>query len=772
MCRFSSFCFSFFLLASLPALTHGQACRIIISGQLLDGSTGLPLDYADIYVEEAETGTQTGDDGRYQLPALCPGEYHLRFTHIGCEPERKFVTLRADTTVNVRLNHHVELIDEVVVHGKREDNSAQAGTTLTREEIVRKSDENLADLLSGVAGVSVLRNGAGIAKPIIHGLYGNRVTILNNGIAQSGQQWGNDHAPEIDPFVADHLSVIKGTSALAYSGNALGGVVLVEPGAVPDEPHLHGRLKYGFQANGRGHTLNALAEKAGSWAAWRVLGTFKASGDVRAPDYFLTNTGKREANGALQVAKNWNKQDQTQLYYSLFTADIGILRGAHLGNLTDLKLAVDRDEPFFTAPGFSYDLNSPRQQVRHHLLKATHLHQISDDRSLKATYSLQVNDRREFDVRRGGRSDDAALSLTQVTHFGEGVYIQSLPGGGLLKAGVQGGYINNVNNPGTGVLPLIPNYNSITGAAFAIAQRDRGPWYYEVGARYDLRTLAVTAISRDLPRRVEEFDHVFNNFSLGAGAKYKVSETAQLRLNAGYVMRSPEINELYSFGLHQGVSGLEEGDPSLTAEQSVKVLAGLDLRAGKNFFLQAVGYYQRIADYIYLQPQQEFRLTIRGAFPVFLYRQTDAALLGGDLLATYEPSDHWRIVAKYATVRGRDRSNGTPLVYIPPADLSTAITYGGRDFGRFERSSMTLRGQYTFAAPAELIEQDFLPPPPGYFLLDAQFNTTLRVGKRRLQFGLSAENLLNVRYRDYLNRLRYFADEPGIGVGARIGWEF
>ncbi len=772
MCKFSSFFLLVVLIASLPVLTHGQACSITVSGRVYDGGTEQPLEYADVYVEEAEIGAQTDDIGNYVLPDLCPGGYHLRFTHIGCEPERRFISITSDTTLNMRLNHHVELIDEVVVHGKREDNSAQAGTTLAREEIVRKSDQNLADLLSGVAGVSVLRNGAGIAKPVIHGLYGNRITILNNGIAQSGQQWGNDHAPEIDPFAADHLSVIKGTSALAYSGNALGGVVLVEPGGIPDEPHLHGRLKYGFQANGRGHTLNALAEKAGNWAAWRVLGTVKASGDVRAPDYLLTNTGKREANAALQLAKNWTKKDQTQLYYSLFTADIGILRGANLGNLTDLEQALEREEPFLTAPEFSYDINSPRQQVRHHLLKATHLHQLSDERSLKATYSLQVNDRREFDVRRGGRSNVPALSLTQYTHFGEGVYTQTLPGGGLLKAGLQGSYVDNTNNPGTGILPLIPNYDGLNGSAFVIAQRDRNRWFYELGARYDLRILAVTAISRDLPLRIQYFDHVFNNYSFGAGLKYKVSDPVQLRLNAGYVLRSPEINELYSFGLHQGVSGLEEGDPDLSAERSLKLLAGLDLKAGKSFFLQAVGYYQRIADYIYLQPQRELRLTIRGAFPVFIYQQTDASLLGADLLATYDPTDHLRVVVKYATVRGRDEQNGGPLVFIPPADLSMAVTYGGRDYGRFERTSVTLRGQYTFAAPAELSEQDFLPPPPGYFLLDAQFSTTLRVGKRRLEIGFSAENLLNIKYRNYLNRLRYFADEPGIGVGARVGWEF
>ena len=151
-----------------------------------------------------------------------------------------------------------------------------------------------------------MRNGSGISKPVVHGLFGNRVAILNNGIAQSGQQWGSDHAPEIDPFVADHLSVVKGASALAYGGNSLGSVVLVETDNIQEDPHLHGEVNYTLQSNGWGHTLNSTIEKNGSWAAWRITGTLKRQGDNRTSNYFLTNTGKKENNLALQIEKQFH----------------------------------------------------------------------------------------------------------------------------------------------------------------------------------------------------------------------------------------------------------------------------------------------------------------------------------------------------------------------------------------------------------------------------------------------------------------------------------
>ncbi len=175
--------------------------------------------------------------------------------------------------------------------------TTQESQTLTSEDIAQNSDKNLATMLEDVTGVSSIKNGSGIAKPIVHGLYGNRLTILNNGIAQSGQQWGVDHSPEIDPLVANKIRVIKGVGTLEYQGNSLGSVILIEPKQITLDPHVHGNARYFFESNGLGNGINIdfeqygkLGSLANSWVHSKKVETTKP------PKYYLRNTGNQEAN--------------------------------------------------------------------------------------------------------------------------------------------------------------------------------------------------------------------------------------------------------------------------------------------------------------------------------------------------------------------------------------------------------------------------------------------------------------------------------------------
>jgi len=776
-------------LSCLGFLLQAQDCSLRLSGYTLDKGTNFPLPYAAIYLEDQKIGTTSDSIGFFELTNLCPAEYHIEFSHIGCEAEHQFLTLSNDTTINIYLNHHAELLDEVVVHGDKAAHSAQVSNAISEEEIAQNSSKNLSDLLENIAGVSVIKNGSGISKPVIHGLYGNRISILNNGIAQAGQQWGNDHAPEIDPFLANHLSVVKGAGALAYGGTSLGGVVLMEVDKIKEDPHLHGRVNYIFQTNGQGHTVNAQLEKMDKWAAWRITGTFKNQGDTQTPDYFLTNTGKREGNFALQLEKKINRW-QHHVYYSLFNTTIGILRGAHIGNLTDLQQAIGKDIPFFTNDNFSYTINAPKQEVQHHLLKLESKFLIDDNRILTLRYGGQLNDRKEFDVRRGGASDIPALSIQQFNHFAEATFDKSYTDGSLLKTGYQLNLVDNTNdNQVTGRLPLIPDYQSFKQSAFIIYQKEIDAFLYEIGGRYDWKLLNALPLRKESNGQItfDRFKQTFNNISLSTGAKYRLSKHFRTNLNIGYVLRAPEVNELYSNGLHQGVAGIERGAADLTNEKSFKALLSTDWNIQQKIFAQAVFYYQNIQDYIFLNPQNEFQLDIRGAFPIFQYEQTDATIYGTDLLLSYEPVEAIKLTTKYAFVRGDDNRNNLPLINLPANNLSGNLTYSIKDGRRFHNTSIGINGKYIFKQTHLLTDnsrfpdrgmnsllqgQDFLAPPPAYFLLGFNVATKIPLAHSSLQFSLSVENVLNTRYRDYLNRLRYFSDEVGRNVNIRVSYGF
>jgi iron complex outermembrane receptor protein len=744
---------------------QAQDCKLSISGKVQDEHTLEILEYANIYIEETGRGIATDSAGLFKLTNLCPGNYHLRISHIGCEAQILFFKLSADTTLNIWLHHHPDL-QEIEIDGRRETTeNLQIENTVSKSFIEKQSGKPLGEILSSITGVTSINNGSGISKPVINGLYGNRVVILNNEIKQAGQQWGNDHAPEIDANTATQLTVIKGVGAIRYGGNALGGVVLVEPGNIPKDPHLHGSVNHVFESNGLGNTLAAKLEQSAKWLDWRINAAAKVSGDKKSPDYFLRNTGVREYSAALQLNKIIEEHWTFNFYYSYFKTHLGILRGAHIGNLTDLELAIGRDQPFFTQENRSFSIDAPSQKVQHHLAKLK-VGYFKNEHQLQFTYAAQINQRDEFDVRRSGRSDIPALSMMLFSNYLEAFYRVN-HNGHHINAGLQTTIEDNNNQPETGVLPLIPDYDLFNLGVFLTYKKKIKKWNFDVGGRYDFRTLNAFTITRTLPRTIRIFNPTFHNYTFAAGTSFRITEFLESGITTGWVKRSPEVNELYSDGLHQGVSGIERGDTALTSEQSLKIVWSNQINVKEKFFLEASAYFQYIKDFIFLEPQDEPELSIRGAFPVFLYKQTDATLTGLDVFAKWEIDKHWKWIAQYAMVRGFDRNNQWPLVYMPADQLKSTLSYTFKKMKKIENAEIGINGQYVFEQKKYESELDFLAPPEGYFLLGASVGSDIVLPKVVLKWSVQAENILNTTYRDYLNRLRYYSDEEGFNI--RLG---
>lgn len=760
MFRFSNLLF--FLL--LTQLATAQRCNYQISGTITDELTQEPLPFATVFIEETQQGVAADENGHYRIGNICVESVHVRVNHVSCEPLRQFIKLTDSTQLDIKLHHHAELLNELQVHGSTSEKSPQVNSSINSVEIDKNGNQNLADILEQLTGVTTLKNGSGISKPVINGLFGNRISILNNGIAQSGQQWGIDHAPEIDPFSADHLTVVKGVSALAYNGSTLGGVVLVESKPIPNEPHTHGTVNYLYNTNGRGNTLNAKIEKSGKWINWRANGTIKIQGDTHAPNYFLTNTARREANAAIRFEKRLNQKWNTSFIYSTFNTDVGILQGSQIGNLTDLRLALSRKIPFFTADKFRYAIEEPRQAVNHHLAKLEFNALLSPHKTLKLTYGGQLNNRREFDARRGDRSSKPVLSLNQWSHFVEAKYTQDFPNGGTVITGIQETLTDNTNVPETGINPLIPDYLAFNTALFTLYNLKNDRWLHELGIRLENKQLNVVRITRTIPREIERINQNFVYYGFSGGTQLTLPHHVTINANLGIAMRPPEVNELYSFGLHQGVSSIEEGNENLKSEQSIKGLVSVKYHAKKLIFLELTPYIQHINNFIYLQPQRDFLLTIRGAFPYFKFEQTQALLYGTDVLVSIEPGERLKIINKFSFVRGIDQTNDIPLVFIPPASVSSALKITLPDAGRFEDNTFKLEVEHTAQQRNLLPEQDFVIPPAGYTLLNASVDTQFKINKYYISLGLAASNLLNTSYRNYLNRLRYFADDVGRNI--------
>lgn len=776
------------------SLSAQQECNKSIIGKILSSSSEENIPFATIFLEDdPQKSTISNEQGEFEFSNVCAGDPVLRVRFLGYETYVD--TLRLKTGVNnfvVRLQEDVHNLSEVVIEEEGvEEIATIKRVEIDQRELERSSGESLGKSLSNLSGVNMLQSGPTIAKPVIHGLHSNRILILNNGIRQEGQQWGQEHAPEIDPFVANNLRLIKGAAAVKYGSDAIGGVILVNPAELPRQAGISGKASVVGATNNQMYASSVLLEGGFDGIdglGWRVQGTYKRAGDAQTPDYRLTNTGTLENNYSLGLGYH---QDElgAEIFFSSFNAEIGILRSAHIGNLTDLERAIGRDRPLFIED-FSYDINNPYQAVNHQLLKVNGHYEVTNLGEFSAQYGLQLNKREEFDIRRAGRSTIPALSLDLVTHTVDFDLDMVPMGNWKWDVGTSFMYQNNENDSETGIRPLIPDFENVTAGAHVISRYVREDYELEAGVRYDYRYYLIKRFDRENNLLKPEFN--FSNLTGSIGGLLNLSNGYELRTNLGTAWRAPHVNELYSEGLHHGAAAIEEGNDQLKSEKSLKWITSLE-RQTTDLNMSISAYVNYITDYIYLRPE-DVTLTIRGAFPVFRYRQTNALLTGADFDMRYQLSERLENTTQASIIYAQDRLSNGPLINIPANNISTGFEYQLNLKG-LKNSYVGVELSYTdrqrnaprVVSIAEIREAnnqdtdlfgedqaifDLLDVPDAYFLANIHFGFEKEIGKNALRFNLNIQNLLNTSYRDYLNRFRYYADEMGRNVSLRLSYEF
>lgn len=789
--------FLFFLILSFRSL-FGLAqdnCEAVLNGTVISLEDKEKVPFALVsFVQKGDTLRSVSDEsGAFRFENLCYTEGLLTIRSVGFQTVERLVDIKGlFSEVQVDIHPDVRFLDEVTVEAEKVQEIASLERAELNEQQLRSlAGESLGEALQNITGVNVLQTGPTIAKPIIHGLHSNRILILNNGIRQEGQQWGQEHAPEIDPFVANSLRLIKGAAAVKYGSDAIGGVILVNPSALPREAKMAGKFNLLGASNNGLYASSALLEggiKNLPGFGWRVQGTFKKAGDAQTPNYRLTNTGTEEANFSLGVG--YHKENSgVELFYSSFDAEIGILRSAHIGNLTDLERAIDSPRPLFISD-FSYDINNPYQAVKHQLLKANAHLDVENVGEVLVQYGFQLNERREFDIRRAGRSVIPALSLDLVTHTVDFDLDMYAKGNWKWDVGASFMYQNNENNPETGVRPLIPDFENITAGAHLIGRYILPSIEFEFGARYDHRYYLVKRFNDQNELEKPEFN--FENLTGSIGLVTFLSGGWTFRSNLGSAWRAPNVNELYSDGLHHGAAAIEEGNPLLKTEKAIKWISSFEKQTDK-YSLNLAGYYNSINDYIFLRPES-VELTIRGAFPIFRYRQTDAFFVGLDADLNYKLSESWSYNGRLALIYAEDRNTDSPLINIPANQFQSDFSYAipstklndwnvtvGVNLVQEQLNAPRVVSiaeiRAANASDADLFGNDasifdLVSPPAGYALLNLGTGFGILLRDNDLKVDITIDNLLNTSYRSYLNRFRYYADEMGRNVGLKLSYSF
>ncbi|MBG6187014.1 TonB-dependent receptor [Flavobacterium sp. CAN_S2] len=775
------FCFCLFCTISFAQNT--------VSGKITTQG-GMPLSGSHIHIG---TKTVSSDvSGNYSIKKLPAGNIKVFVSYVGFKSVDTLVNISGDQVLNFSLKENTDQLQEVVVRQKANTlNKSILEQKIKTETIEKFSNQTLGDILKEIAGVSSLKTGSSVVKPVINGLFGSRVPVINNNVRLEDQEWGTEHAPNFDVNAAGKITVIKGASGLQYGGDAVGGLVVIEPVAVKRDT-LFGKTILNLASNGRGGSVSTSLHKGNDkgWS-WNALGTFKYSGDKEAPDYVLSNSGNREANFSGDVKFTGKKYDISG-YYSFYNTTIGILSASHTGNVNDLYNSITNKIPS-VVNDFTYTIKNPKQKVQHHLAKLNYNYYFDETASLAVQYSFQFNKRLEFDVRRGDFNDIAALDLELTTHAINVDYKKALHDW-TLKTGFNSSIQNNFANPATGIKPLIPNFDRIEFGTYGIASYDLSDSFsVDAGVRYDFSRVDATKFY--LKSRWEERGYAtvfadfivgeqgnqwltkpsftFHNISASTGFHKEFEADLNWYSNISLATRNPNPSEFFSDGLHHSTGIIELGDLALDKEQAIKLSTTLQ-KKWNTFSVEVNPFINSIRNFMFLRPVG-FETTIRGAFPVWEYQQTNARLAGVDVQTHWKISKQWQHDFALAYVNGKDLTNKESLIDIPPLNLSNKIQFSKNEWHdlKLELKSEVVLRQNQFpdnnfttniVVNNELVPVlvDISTPPPAYQLLhfysEMKFKT---FGKTNATVAFSVQNILNTSYRDYLNRQRFFADEMG-----------
>jgi iron complex outermembrane receptor protein len=693
----------------------------------------------------------------------------------------------------------VEVLEEVVVYDKfNKITKALNKTILTNRDLEDLSSLPFGEVLKHINGVSTLNTGNTISKPVIHGLHSSRVAVINNGVRIEDQEWGVEHEPSLDINSVDQIFVLTGADKLEYSGNSLGGVVVTLPKAVRKSLGFSGKTLFTASSNGRGGSLASKFENrfSSDWFA-NLNWTIKKFGDFETPDYILSNTGYGENNVSLRTGKN-NVNSGIEFYYSFFNKNVGILKASHLHTGEDQYRGINSPVPLKISD-FTYAIDAPKQEVQHHVAKIDFYTNLTKLGKLDVSYNYQLNRRFEYDIRRSSTNKKPSIDLTLDTHVINFKLTSNISSKLNTKFGLESKFQENFANPDTGIRRIIPDYTKYDLTAYAIGNLAvKENFLFELGFRYDYTHIDAYKYYRKSLWEARNYDELyadiairevssqilanpkfnFGNLSFSIGSYFSLGRHHDLYINYALLARNPNPSELFSEGLHHAAARIEIGDLSLRSEIGRNIQ--LSYKYKSNTFQASFSpYLNDIENFIYIIPTGS-RATIRGTFPVWEYKQNNAVLYGFDYDLNLDISEKLSFNQKISVTKGFEKISNKALIDIPPLSIKNEVTL---HVPKYKDLELTLESEYVsrqnqfpdnnfdlyIPRTDTFVLLDLSSPPPAFHLLHLKSSLNLN---EKTKIGLRINNLLNESYRNYLNRMRYYADDLGINFSLFLNKRF
>lgn len=762
------FILAFSFLFSSLALLAQPGEKITLSGKVIDAQTGEPLMGANVLLAEARIGASTDSAGEFLIKNVPAGHHTIEVSYTGYMSSLVHMDIHESTVENFAVAPAVKEQEGITVTGVAHATSIKNApipvTVMRKQDMLQTPATNIIDLLSRQPGVSQVSTGPAVSKPVIRGLGFNRVVVVNDGVRQEGQQWGEEHGVEIDELSVSRAEVLKGPASLMYGSDALAGVINFITNVPVPQGTIRGNLFTNYQSSNSLVGLNANLAGNSNGFNWNVYGTSRSARDYRNKfDGRVLNSRFREKNfgGYVGLNKSWGF---SHLIFSAFNQNLGLVEGRRDSATGKFLLYADSPlEHIATAADYEGRIPVvPFQNVRHYKLISDNSFNVGGSR-VKLNLAFQDNLRKEFGEAETPKNANLFFDLKTLNYNLQWTLPQTKDW--QTTVGASGMRQTNRNKAEE---TLIPEYNLFDIGAFVFMQKFFEKTTLTGGLRFDHRHIDSKELIANGAEKFAAFTRNFSNVSGSAGISYRPSKTVTVKANLAKGFRAPALSELASNGAHEGTYRYEVGQQNLRSEKSFQADAGIDVDY-LHFSFSLSTFYNHINDFIFYRRLQnkagdDSTLVENGQeFQAFQFNQNTANLAGVEAVLDIHPHpwDWLHFENSFSYVRGTfnealDGSNNLPQ--IPAARLNSELR------ADFKKAGKTMRHLYFLIETNSVFRQNHPftgynteTETPGYVLLNSGVGTDFvsKKGATIASLHLALNNIADVAYQEHLSRLKY-----------------
>lgn len=694
-----------------------------VFGHVINSETGEHVPFINLIIEGRRMGTITDVSGHYLLTNLPVGHHRLVVQGMGFETT--VVEFEAIEGVTVEVDIEVVptaiMLDAFVLTSSPTQSGYryQPDQVFLSEALQRRAEASFGEMLNMEPGVAMRSMGSMPSRPVIRGLDGDRILVLQNGERMGDvSETSADHSISLDPLAASRVEVVRGPASLLYGSSALGGVINLMTTDIPDDADAGTGGVFSVQ----GATVNDMGAAFGriTHGGERLAGSarfsYRQAGDLKTPEGTLSNTSLKNLDGAAGIGFNQGNR-QGGFSASLTRQDFEIPEAMDDPDET-VEIRMQRIGLHGRLQG-TRDGFFDRSQFR---FNASHMYQ--------GEYEME----READ---GSWDEDLELEYTKWS-FSSSLTMQHRPVR-MLDRGALGLNVHGHAMDVGGDEAYTPGENRLNIGLFTYQEMPLSNIFrLQAGLRIDFQYTG--ARPNDLFPQADSHRTALN-YSGSFGVNHRPLPGLEVGGQFARSHRNPTVEELYAFGPHLGAGVFEVGNASLRDE----IGHGGDVfisYTSDRWELELAGFVNHFLNFIIFQPTGQ--ADEASGYPVFAYEGDEARLMGGEVRLSLEPVDRLQLGLAVDYVHGRRLGDGgSNLPFIPPFRFMGRLEY---DQGSFWAG---LRLQYAATQKRVALEED---PTDGYTLLGAQVGVRLR-GPGNHVIVLRGDNLLNTMYRDHLSRI-------------------